>query len=277
MAVPPLRALVDARFEVALVVTRADARRGRRAGATPSPVKSAALQLGLPVAHDLHDAAVVGADLGVVVAYGRILPVDLLAELPMVNLHFSLLPRWRGAAPVERAIMAGDAETGVCLMQVTEGLDEGDVFDCAHLPLEATSTAASVRQALVASGTELLVRHLSAGLPQSHPQTGEPTYAHKLTTEDLRLDWSRPAVEVDRVVRVGGAWTTVGGARLKVWEAAPSEVEPAGPPGTLVDNVVVCGTGALELREVQPEGRPRQASDAWQRGARLAPGTRLGS
>ncbi|MFM7082969.1 MAG: methionyl-tRNA formyltransferase, partial [Actinomycetota bacterium] len=121
MAVAPLRALVDAGVEVALVVTRADKRRGRGSALSPSPVKALALELGLPVSHELDDATKVGAALGVVVAYGRIIPLRVLSQLPMINVHFSLLPRWRGAAPVERALLAGDDETGICIMRVEEG------------------------------------------------------------------------------------------------------------------------------------------------------------
>ena len=125
VAVAPLTALHEAGHEVALVVTSPDRRRGRRSAPTPTPVGARAMELGIPVAHDLAAVADSGADLGVVVAYGRIIPVDVLARVPMVNLHFSLLPRWRGAAPVERALLAGDPTTGVCLMAVAEGLDVG--------------------------------------------------------------------------------------------------------------------------------------------------------
>ena len=136
MAVPPLRALVDAGFEVALVVSRADRRRGpRRSASRRSPVKAAALELGLPVTDAVDDALAVGADLGVVVAFGRIIKPHVLAELPMVNLHFSLLPRWRGAAPVERALLAGDERTGVCVMDVEEGLDTGGTYACVEVPI----------------------------------------------------------------------------------------------------------------------------------------------
>ena len=128
MAVPPLRALVGAGHDVALCVTRPDRRRGRGKEETPSPVKVAATELGIAVTHDMDDLTTAGVELAVVVAYGRIIPVRLLEQIPMVNLHFSLLPRWRGAAPVERAILAGDRQTGVCLMKVEEGLDTGPVY-----------------------------------------------------------------------------------------------------------------------------------------------------
>lgn len=128
MAVRPLQDLVAAGHDIALCVTRPDRRRGRGGAVTPSPVKEAALDLGVPISHEMEDVAEAGVELAVVVAYGRIIPVTLLERVPMVNLHFSLLPRWRGAAPVERAILAGDRETGVCLMQLEEGLDTGPVY-----------------------------------------------------------------------------------------------------------------------------------------------------
>ena len=192
MAVPPLRALVAAGFDVALVVTRPDKRRGRGSETAPSPVKAAAVELGLPVTHRVDDALDVGADLGVVVAYGALVKPHVLAELPMVNLHFSLLPRWRGAAPVERALLAGDAETGVCVMQLEEGLDTGPVFACETVPIGADETAAELRaRAGRRRAPALLVATLDGG-PRTtpEPQAGEPTYAAKLEPDDLRLDWA---------------------------------------------------------------------------------------
>lgn len=276
MAVPPLEALVDAGFDVALVVTREDKRRGRRGEPAPSPVKLAALARGIPVSHDPADAASVGADLGVVVAYGRILRRPLLDELPMVNLHFSLLPRWRGAAPVERALLAGDERTGVCVMAVEEGLDTGGVHARRELAIRRTSTAAELRQQLTTVGAELLVATLRAGLGEPEPQVGEATYAAKLSAEDLRLDWARPAAELDRVVRVGGAWTTFRGRRLKVAAAHPVEAPTGAQPGELVDLVVATGDGGLQLRRVQPEGKGVIDAGAWRNGARPAAGELLG-
>lgn len=274
MAVPPLRALVGAGHEIALVVTRADKRRGRGSAAGPSPVKAAAVDLGLPVTSDIDAALDVGADLGVVVAFGRLIKHHVLAALPMVNVHFSLLPRWRGAAPLERALLAGDEVTGVCLMDVVDELDAGDVFACREVAIEAGETAEHLRGRLVDAASGLLLQGLANGFGPPQPQVGKSTYADKLTPDDLRLDWSRPAVELDRIVRVGNAWTTAGGKRLKVWSARPVEVgEPpeligaAGRPvGGLDGTVVRCGRGGLDLVEVQPEGkRPMPASD-WRRG-----------
>lgn len=164
MAVPPLEALVDAGFEILAVVTRADKRRGRGSALTPSPVKDAALRLGLPVVHKVDDVLDLDAELGVVVAFGQLIKPHVLAVLPMVNLHFSLLPRWRGAAPVERALLAGDAVTGVCLMELEEGLDTGPVYAREEVPITPTTTGESLRQELVAVGTRLLVEQLAGGL-----------------------------------------------------------------------------------------------------------------
>ena len=176
-AVPTLRSLVDAGFDVALVITAPDRRRGRGRSVSPTPVGGAAAELGLPVAHHLDALADVEApvDLGVVVAYGQIVPRSVLERVPMVNLHFSLLPRWRGAAPVERAILAGDEVTGVCVMAVEEGLDTGDVYARAELPLGDDDDAVSVRSELATLGARLMVETLSAGLeaPKTsgwHPQ-----------------------------------------------------------------------------------------------------------
>src|SRR4029079_8153688 len=163
MAVPALRALVDAGFDVALVVTRIDKRRGRGSELMPSPVKATALELGLPVSHSVDDVLAVGADLGVVVAFGQLIKPHVLDVMPMVNLHFSLLPRWRGAAPVERALLAGDSETGVCLMQLEEGLDTGPVYRVVVVPIGPTITADELRRELVDVGTSLLVDELRAG------------------------------------------------------------------------------------------------------------------
>jgi methionyl-tRNA formyltransferase len=283
MAVPPLRALVDAGHDIALCVTRPDRRRGRGKEETPSPVKVAATELGLAVTHDMDDLTGAGVELAVVVAYGRIIPARLLEQIPMVNLHFSLLPRWRGAAPVERALLAGDPETGVCLMKVEEGLDSGPVYALHTVPLDDDITLAALRTLLVAVASDLVVASLAdgvAGLPRPEPQEGDVTVAEKVTKEDLHLDWRDPARQLKRVVRLGHAWTTFRGKRLTVLEAA---VEDAGvaldgvPPGALRGQAVATGAGALVLRTVQPESRSPMSADEWLRGARPAVGERLGT
>jgi methionyl-tRNA formyltransferase len=299
IAVPPLRALVDAGHDIALCVTRPDRRRGRGSAVTPSPVKAAGLELGLPVSHSMEDVAEAGVELAVVVAYGRIIPASLLARVPMVNLHFSLLPRWRGAAPVERALLAGDEETGVCLMKLEEGLDTGPVYARIVVPIGPDVDLSTLREELVTAGCALLVAALAhgvAGLPAPVPQSGEVTLAAKVTPEDLHLHWEQPAVQLHRVVRLGRAWTTFRGKRLGVLRATPVATPPgeagpagagppgtagppggAGPPGTLVGTVVSTGDGALALDEVQPESRAPMPAGDWARGVRLLAGERLGS
>jgi methionyl-tRNA formyltransferase len=265
-AVPALRALHEAGHDIALVVTQPDRRRGRGGRVEPSPVKFAAEELGLPVrtperAREVTDeVGASGADVGVVVAFGQLLPESLFTAVPLgfVNVHFSLLPRWRGAAPVERAILAGDAETGVCIMAIEQGLDTGAVFARAATPIGDDETAGELRERLVALGTDLLVETLpDLATITPEPQVGEPTLAPKLTVEEFELDFTRPPDELVRVVRAGnprpGAWTTIDGRRLKVWRARIGD------------------DGSLELLEVQPEGRARMSGEAWTRGRRGAP------
>jgi methionyl-tRNA formyltransferase len=256
MAVPPLEALVAAGHEVAVVITRPDTRRGRGGAMSASPVKAAAERLGLRVVHDVDEVVAVSRerplDLGVVVAFGQLVRPHVLAAVPMVNLHVSLLPRWRGAAPVERAILAGDEITGVCLMAVDEGLDTGGVYDRVDMPI-GRATADELRTSLVAAGTALLVERLTDGLGEPAPQQGTPTYAAKIRPDELRIDWSRPGVEIDRLVRVGGAWTTFRARRVKI------------TAGDLDGDRFVPS-------EVRPEGRSAMAFDAWMNGARPALG-----
>src|SRR4029077_17512102 len=172
-AVPALRALVEDGHDIAVVITQPDRKRGRGGALVPSPVKAAAVELGLPVEHDVDAVLGKGVELGVVVAFGKLGKAHVHDEVPMVNVHFSLLPRWRGAAPLERAILAGDSETGVCLMELEEGLDTGPVYACESLPIGPEETAADLRARLVDAGTELLVRALRAGLGTPTPQDGE--------------------------------------------------------------------------------------------------------
>jgi methionyl-tRNA formyltransferase len=276
-AVPPLRALVDSGFEIALVVSQPDRKRGRGAALTATPVKVAAQELGLPISERVDDVLDAGADLGVVVAYGRLVRPHVLAALDFVNLHFSLLPRWRGAAPVERAILAGDDETGVCVMALEEALDTGPVYACTRVGIGSEETAEELRARLVEAGSDLLVRTLTEGLGEPVAQLGEATYAAKLDPSELQLDWSRPAVELHRVVRIGGAWTTFRRRRLKVVEARLNEGEgPLTSPGTIEATTVSTGQGQLELVVVQPEGKAAQPAAAWRNGARPQPGERLG-
>ncbi|MCU1377291.1 MAG: Methionyl-tRNA formyltransferase [Acidimicrobiales bacterium] len=265
---------MEAGFEVVLVVSQPDKKRGRGGQLSPSPVKAAALELGLPVTDRVDDVLDTGADLGVVVAYGKLIKPHVLDRVPMVNLHFSLLPRWRGAAPVERALLAGDAETGVDLMELEEGLDTGGVYAEARLAIGPEETADELRERLVAVGTDLLVTNLTAGLGKPRPQEGEPTYASKIDPTELELRWERPAVELHRLVRLGRAWTTFRGKRLKVLAARLAATD--GGPGELDGSVVGTGDGGLELIVVQPEGKGPQEAPAWRHGARPEAGERVG-
>ena len=267
LAAEPLRALVDAGFDVALVITRVDKRRGRGSDLAPSPVKAAAIELGLTVSHNVDDALNVGADLGVVVAFGQLIKLHVLEALPMVNLHFSLLPRWRGAAPMERALLAGDKKTGVGLMQLEEGLDTGPLFAEVRTTISSDDTGDSLRDCLTAIGSEMLVRCLRTGLGTPTPQVGDPTYAAKLSMNDLRIDWSLPASVIDRVIRLGGAWTTADGRRLKVVSATLQSGDPIGATGQLVGAVVQTGDGLMRLDRVRPEGKGVMAMKDWLNGA----------
>lgn len=273
-----LDALVRAGHEIAVVVTAPDKRRGRGGALLPTPVKALALSRGLEVSHKTEDAAHVGAELGVVVAYGRIIKPDVLEALPMVNVHFSLLPRWRGAAPVERAILAGDQVTGVSLMAVEEGLDTGPVYATAETEIGEAETADELRSRLGHLGAELLVSRLESGLGEARPQVGEATYANKISKQELELDLSRFAEELQRTVRIGRARTSWRGKVLLVHRAA---VDPAGTdgalPGTIERGRVATGRGWLVPLAVQSEGRAPQSFDDWVRGARPQPGERMGS
>lgn len=274
-AVVALRALVAAGHEVAVVVTQPDRKRGRGSSLSPSPVKAAAVELGLPVVHQVDEALPFAAELGVVVAFGKLIKPHVLAQLPMVNVHFSLLPRWRGAAPVERAILAGDTTTGVCLMQLDEGLDTGAVYACEEVEIGPDESAADLMARLAELGARLLVDRLATGLGEAVAQAGEPTYAAKLEASDFELHFDRPAPELARVVRLGRAWTTFRGKRLRVLRATAVDDGPA--PSRLAGLVAGAGAGTgLALVEVQPEGKAPMPADAWARGAQPTAADLLG-
>lgn len=261
MAVAPLRALVDAGHDIVQVITRVDKKRGRGGALSPSPVKAAATELGLTVSHEPDDIVGLDAELGVVVAYGRIIRPHLLDALPMVNLHYSLLPRWRGAAPVERAILAGDAETGVDVMRLEEGLDTGGIYAEERVAIGDDTTADELRSELNEVGCRLLVETLSRPLDTwidgARPQVGEPLYASKLDKAEFEIDWDQASVDVHRRIRVGGAWTTFRGKRLKIHAA------------NLVDDVIIPST-------VQPEGKGPMDFASWRNGAQPASGELFG-
>lgn len=262
-AVVPFEALLAAGTEIPLVVTQPDRRRGRGGATIPSPVKQAATDHGLDVAtperarEAIEQIRATGAERGVVVAFGQLLPTALLDAFPkgLVNLHYSLLPRWRGAAPVERAILAGDTETGVCVMDVEPTLDTGAVYARAVVPIGADETAGELHHRLTERGAALLVDTLPGiDTITPEPQTGASTYADKLTVDEFRLDLSRPAAELTRTVRAGnprpGAWLEVDGARLKVWRAHED------------------ADGRFVADEVQPPGKKPMPFAAWKAGHR---------
>ena len=288
-AVPPLRALVNAGHDVALVVTQPDRRRGRRGNeVVASAVKQSASEMGLAIATPERSREIVEtvrglrASLGVVVAFGQLLPAELLAatEYGFVNMHFSLLPRWRGAAPVERAILAGDAETGATIMAMEAGLDTGGIFAERRVPITGTVTAGELRAQLVEVGTALLISELPS-IPGRVPipQHGEVVYAAKLEVAEFRLDAARPASELALRVRAGnpkpGAFMMIAGTRVKVTRArVASGAEVAGAPDAVasisVTGVLRCAEGLLVLEEVQPEGKKPMAARAWRAGIREA-------
>ncbi|MEY3587703.1 MAG: hypothetical protein RJA47_299 [Actinomycetota bacterium] len=277
-AVTVLDAIVSAGHPVPMVVSRADARRGRGSSVSPSPVKARALELGLSVTDNLDDLRAMDVTpdtIAVVVAYGRIIPADLLSLMPMVNVHFSLLPRWRGAAPVERAILAGDAETGVCIMQMEEGLDTGAVYARESTPITGTETSEELTQRLAVMGAILMCRVLGDELPVPVPQTGESTYAKKITTADAEINWQETPDVTVRRVRAVNAHTFVDGRRVRVIDAESStDVVPA----SHMDANGLVGTprGSVRLLRVQPEGKQAMAAGDWIRGLKTVFPVRIG-
>ena len=286
IAVAPLRALVDAGCNVELVVTRPDVRRGRGNQTSACPVKVAAQELGLKISQSASDAvALVGSSndlLGVVVAYGELISMNILSVVPMINVHFSLLPRWRGAAPVERAILAGDKTTGVCIMRVVESLDQGEVFSRVEMPILSTDTLNSLRQKLLDASLPLLVNAVKNGLGDGVAQIGEALYAKKISNSELQIDWSNPAIQIDRLIRVGGAYTHFGGKRLKivkariVSESMTNAVHGAIKVVSRHECEVATSEGAISLTEVQPEGKSVMTVEVWLNGARIEAGAVFG-
>ena len=268
-ALPTLRALVREGHDVALVVTRADRRRGRGRELSASPVKALAQSIGLTVSHRLSDVLEASVELGVVVAYGALVPAPVLAQVPMVNVHFSLLPRWRGAAPVERAILAGDRETGVSVMTMEEGLDTGPV----HLERRVVigdRDAAELREELAHLGAEALVEVLgtSSLLGNARPQEGDALYAHKLTRADRQLTPNESAELFVRRCRIGGAELRVLERRLVIERAAVAATTLHG--GVVHfdgrDVVAGCHDGSVRWEIVRPEGGASIPAPAWWRG-----------
>lgn len=297
LAVATLAALVEAGHEIACVYSQPLARRGRGQALKPSPVHAFAESRGIAVrtptsmrdAETIADFQALKADAAVVVAFGQILPGAVLdaPRMGSFNLHGSLLPRWRGAAPIQRAIMAGDAETGVQVMRMTEGLDEGPVIATARLPIASDETAGSLHDRMAAAGATLMVATLAeiaAGNAVETPQAEDgATYAKKLKPRDTRIDWTRPAAEVDQKIRglspFPGAWfvlpTPAGEVRVKALLSA--RAEGVGAPGEILDEAltIACSDGAIRLLRVQREGKAAQDAEVFLRGAPALAGVTL--
>lgn len=277
-AVHSLQALLDTSHEVIAVYTQPDRPAGRGRKLTPSPVKSLALEQDIPVYQPLtlrdedaqKELAALNADLMVVVAYGLILPQVVLdtPRLGCINVHGSLLPRWRGAAPIQRAIHLGDQETGVTIMQMEAGLDTGPMLLKTHLPIEADDTAQSLHDKLAQQGGDALkeaVDGLAAGTLTAEVQDDSlANYAEKLSKAEGELDWSKPAIELDRTVRAFNpwpiAWTLLDEATLRIWHAKAEATEHNQTPGTVISAdktglVIACGEGALRISTLQLPGK----------------------
>ena len=290
-AVPALRALHGAGHDIAAVYAQPPRPAGRGNTVRPCPVHLAAEAMGLPVRTPArlrrdaaeHEAfAALDLDAAVVAAYGLILPPPMLAapRRGCLNIHASLLPRWRGAGPIQAAILAGDGESGITVMQMEEGLDTGPMLLREEVQIGPRTTAATLHDALAALGARLILQALETD-PPAVPQPAEGvTYAPKLTRESGRLDWTQDAAALDRTVRAmvpwPGAWTTLDGEPLKVLDAYSEGGE--GPPGIVLDAnlLVACGTGALRLLRVQRPGRAPMDAVAMLRGRPVPLGTRLG-
>ncbi len=290
-SVPVLQALVDAGHDIAAVYCQPPRPAGRGKKDRPTPVHARALELGLEVRHPVslkspeEQAAFadLNADVAVVVAYGLILPQPVL-DAPKhgcLNIHASLLPRWRGAAPIHRAIMAGDAETGICIMQMEAGLDTGPVLLRQVTPIGAEETTAGLHDRLSGMGAKLIVEaleQLDSLTPEVQPEDGV-TYAHKIDKAEAAIDWTATAEEVDRKIRglspFPGAFIEHDGQRIKL--LASRLADGAGEPGAVLDDQlrVACGTGAVQLLRLQRAGKAAQDADIFLRGMPLAKGTRL--
>ena len=292
-SVPALEAVASA-HEVAAVYCQPPRPAGRGKQMRPAPVQARAAALGLPVRHptSLKTAesqaafAAFKADVAVVVAYGLILPQAVLdaPRLGCLNIHASLLPRWRGAAPIQRAVMAGDGETGVCIMRMEAGLDTGPVLLRSRLPIGPEDTAGDLQGRLAALGADLILKALADlphRVPEPQPDAGV-TYAAKIDKLEARIDWTRPAVEVDRLIRglspFPGAWCEIGGQRVKLLRSvldagagAPGEVLASGDEGV----TIACGAGAVRVTEMQRAGKRPMTAAEFLRGTPLPPGSRL--
>lgn len=291
-SVPVLDALVDAGHDIAAVYCQPPRPAGRGKKERETPVHLRAEALGLDVRHPKSlrsddaqaEFAALNADVAVVVAYGLILPQAIL-DAPKhgcLNIHASLLPRWRGAAPIHRAIMAGDPETGICIMQMDAGLDTGPVLLREATPIRDTETTGALHDRLSAMGAALIVQaleHLPELTAVAQPEAGI-TYADKIDKSEAHIDWTQPAAQVDRLIRglspFPGAWTTLNGARLKVLESTVASGD--GPPGTALDDrlTIACGQEAVTILRAQRAGKGAQDADTFLRGMPVPKGTVLG-
>jgi methionyl-tRNA formyltransferase len=292
-AVPTLVQLAAAGHEIVGVYTRAAKPAGRGMDVQPSPVEREARRLGLPVLtpKTLRDAAAQAefrayeADAAVVVAYGLLLPTPILdaPRLGCFNVHASLLPRWRGAAPINRAVMAGDAESGVTIMQMDEGLDTGAIAMAERAPIAPDMTAGDLHDALARLGADLMLRALAALERGSLTLTQQPTegvtYAAKIGKDEARIDWNKPWQQVHDHIRglspFPGAWFDISGARVKALRSTKGEGK--GAPGSVLDDrlTIACGEGAVRLTQVQRAGRQPMAVEEFLRGTPVKRGVRL--
>ncbi len=291
-SVPVLDALVAAGHEIACVYCQPPRPAGRGKKDRPTPVHARAEALGLPVRHPVSlkspgaqaEFAALNADIAVVVAYGLLLPQAVL-DAPTqgcLNIHASLLPRWRGAAPIHRAIMAGDAETGICIMQMEAGLDTGPVLLREATAIGTTETTGALHDRLSAMGARLIVQALDQLpdlTPAPQPEDGV-TYAAKIDKAEAAIEWTKPAAEVIRQINglspFPGAWTTQGDQRIKLLSAEPAEGQ--GTPGTALDDAltIACGAGALRVSRAQRAGKGVQDAATFLNGNPVPKGTRLG-
>ena len=294
-AATALAALAETEHNLALVLTQPDRPSGRGLKRVPSAVKRAALALGIPVEqpatlrdpHILEALGTLAPDVMVVAAYGLLLPAPVLAipRRGCLNIHASLLPRWRGAAPIQRALLAGDHETGISIMQMDAGLDTGPVLLQEAIAIAPEDTAQMLHDRLAVLGGRLIVQALERTLTPVPQNDAQATYATKVEKHEAQIDWNSEASDIDRKIRAfnpaPGAWTTCRGATLKVWRASPAAVA-AGKPGSVIDtergSITVAAGGATSLRllEVQRAGGKRLPAGVFLSGTTLARGERLG-
>ncbi|MBF0454125.1 MAG: methionyl-tRNA formyltransferase [Magnetococcales bacterium] len=297
-AVLPLKALLAGKDQVVAVFTQPDKKTGRGMKWQPTPVKVAATEAGIPVFQPLkmrdpeavEQLKALKPDLVVVTAYGQILSEEVLAipSQGCINIHASLLPRWRGAAPIQRALLAGDSESGVAIMQMEKGLDTGPVYSSCRTPLRATMSGGELHDILAQQGADLLMKTLprmqaeGGMIPTPQPEEGV-TYASKLTREDEKIDWSRSAEEIQRQIYALNPWpsasTQLGNKRIKLFGCTLGRAS-AGQPGEVValhENgpEIACGVGTVVLTEVQNPGKKRMAASDWLRGRPIQEGDRL--